>query len=223
MPQRTPGKSVRLAHFRDDLIVLDLTENRFSLIPNMPVERINSFLASAGSTDATLSAALSQHGITNDKLPLSAVLSSLENTGLLETRWRTPFTPSVRYSLPLLCRSIWTLTMAGLIIKSGGYALVVKALRRNSQNICVTAIRSVGTDEIMAHINKVFIFDFSNNRCLTYSLTLYLMARRMGLPAKLMVGVRTRPFFSHAWVELDGVIINDDPELREKLSIILET
>ncbi|MFY1779738.1 lasso peptide biosynthesis B2 protein [Escherichia coli] len=40
--------------------------------------------------------------------------------------------------------------------------------------------------------------------------------------ATLVIGVRTRPFYSHAWVEVNNTVISDDPDLRKKTSVILE-
>ncbi|MEN5066966.1 lasso peptide biosynthesis B2 protein [Achromobacter aegrifaciens] len=222
MPQEKPNGLVRLAHFREDLIILDTVKDKFSLIPDLPVDRINSFLASPYTIDTTLSEALRGQGITREQLLFSTTISSLENTGLLETRWKTPPTPRTDYSFRLWCVCLWRLINAGLMIKRGGYAAIIKILNKKKSDIELTPTASTSIARIIAHINKAFLLDFSNNRCLTYSLTLCMMARNMGLPAKLIVGVRTRPFFSHAWVELHGRIINDDPELRSKLSIILE-
>jgi hypothetical protein len=41
--------------------------------------------------------------------------------------------------------------------------------------------------------------------CLEQSLALYVLLRRRGVNAQLRLGVQPRPFFAHAWVEVDGV------------------
>ena len=48
--------------------------------------------------------------------------------------------------------------------------------------------------------------------CLERSLMLYWYLRRAGVPATYRMGVQMYPFLAHAWVELDGVAINDVPE-----------
>jgi len=47
--------------------------------------------------------------------------------------------------------------------------------------------------------------------CLVESFTLWWMLRRRRIPADLRIGVRTITgiFESHAWVELDGTVLND--------------
>jgi hypothetical protein len=48
--------------------------------------------------------------------------------------------------------------------------------------------------------------------CLERSLTLYWHLRRAGVPVAYRMGVQMYPFLAHAWVERDGVPINDVPE-----------
>jgi hypothetical protein len=48
--------------------------------------------------------------------------------------------------------------------------------------------------------------------CLERSLMLYWQLRRVGVPATYRMGVQLYPFLAHAWVEHDGVPINDVPE-----------
>jgi hypothetical protein len=44
-----------------------------------------------------------------------------------------------------------------------------------------------------------------DTRCLTRSLVLTQLLARRGIPAKLVIGARTKPsFLAHAWVEQDG-------------------
>ena len=46
--------------------------------------------------------------------------------------------------------------------------------------------------------------------CLQRSAACVCLLRRRGVPAELVLGVRTFPFGAHAWVEHDGRILNDD-------------
>jgi hypothetical protein len=43
------------------------------------------------------------------------------------------------------------------------------------------------------------------------------LLRRRGFDAEVVIGCRPEPFFSHAWVELDGRVVNDSPVYREQL------
>jgi len=54
-------------------------------------------------------------------------------------------------------------------------------------------------------------FSFYQTVCLSESLTLWLLLRRHGIPADFRLGIRTITgrFESHAWVEYDGIVLND--------------
>jgi hypothetical protein len=56
--------------------------------------------------------------------------------------------------------------------------------------------------------------------CLPRSLVLWTLLRRGGLPAQIWVGVRRDrdQLEAHAWVELDGAVLNDAPDIRERFS-----
>ncbi|MGV3518785.1 lasso peptide biosynthesis B2 protein [Luteitalea sp.] len=50
--------------------------------------------------------------------------------------------------------------------------------------------------------------------CLTRSLALGLMLRLRGKPAQLIIGIRPLPLAGHAWIELGGVVVNDDERVK---------
>lgn len=211
-----------MAHFREDLIVLDLEDNRFFIIPDISLERINAFLESNGISDPAISSALLDYGLLEKALIYRNRLVSYSNAGLLETRWTIPKVPCPSASGALLLKAILALGKANIILRFRGYAGVIQALsKRDDKGKECTEHSKIELVTLMAHINKIFILDCSRNRCLSYALTLCLMAKKI-IPLRLVIGVRTRPFVSHAWIELEGKVVNDDPELRSKLAVILE-
>jgi hypothetical protein len=48
--------------------------------------------------------------------------------------------------------------------------------------------------------------------CLEQSLALYYVLRRSGIAAHLRLGVKAHPFGAHAWIEHEGVPVNDFAE-----------
>jgi hypothetical protein len=51
--------------------------------------------------------------------------------------------------------------------------------------------------------------------CLQRAAATTLLLRRHGWQAEMVIGTQILPFRSHAWVELDGVVVNDKSYLRE--------
>lgn len=56
--------------------------------------------------------------------------------------------------------------------------------------------------------------------CLQRSVCAVRLLRRYGLAAHLVIGYRPVPFVAHAWVEVDGRVVNDSPAYRERLRIL---
>ncbi len=50
--------------------------------------------------------------------------------------------------------------------------------------------------------------------CLQRSVCAARLLRARGVPARLVIGYRPDPFFSHAWVEVDDCVVNDSPIYR---------
>jgi hypothetical protein len=61
---------------------------------------------------------------------------------------------------------------------------------------------------------------FVGARCLGRSLTTWYLLRRRGMDATVVIGADTpdlRTMPAHAWVELEGEVVGDDPDVRERL------
>jgi hypothetical protein len=51
--------------------------------------------------------------------------------------------------------------------------------------------------------------------CLQRSTATTLLLRRHGFKAEMVIGAQVLPFKSHAWVEIDGAVVNDKPYMLE--------
>ena len=56
--------------------------------------------------------------------------------------------------------------------------------------------------------------------CLQRSSALTCLLRRHGVPANLIIGAQQLPFRAHAWVELEGRVINDKPYMRDVYAVL---
>jgi hypothetical protein len=56
--------------------------------------------------------------------------------------------------------------------------------------------------------------------CLQRSVCAVRMLRRHGVAARLVIGYRPVPFFSHAWVEVDGRAVNASPVYQSRLKLL---
>lgn len=56
--------------------------------------------------------------------------------------------------------------------------------------------------------------------CLQRSYAAAILLRKYGIEGRLVIGYRPAPFFSHAWVEVHGRVVNDSSGYKERLQIL---
>ncbi len=74
----------------------------------------------------------------------------------------------------------------------------------------------------LAKASRRVLFNLpGDSRCLFRSLTLMSMLERRGVPQRLVIAVRPRPFAAHAWIEVDGqaVLPDADPGYERLLEL----
>jgi hypothetical protein len=64
---------------------------------------------------------------------------------------------------------------------------------------------------ISAAVDAASAFYFKRAWCLQRSAAATCLLRLRGFPAQLVIGVKRMPFLAHAWVEIEGRVVNDDP------------
>jgi hypothetical protein len=56
--------------------------------------------------------------------------------------------------------------------------------------------------------------------CLPRAAATTRLLRKHGVKAEMVIGYRPSPFFSHAWVEVEGAIVNDSPAYQQRLLVL---
>ncbi len=64
------------------------------------------------------------------------------------------------------------------------------------------------------------VFYFKQVQCLQRSSATTLLLRHYGWDAEMVIGVQVLPSTSHAWVEINGRIVNDKPYMAEIYQIL---
>lgn len=70
-------------------------------------------------------------------------------------------------------------------------------------------------DELCHAMDLACVFYPKRVMCLQRSVATTLFLRRYGIRAEVVIGAQMVPFKSHAWVELNGKVINDKPYILE--------
>jgi hypothetical protein len=80
--------------------------------------------------------------------------------------------------------------------------------------------RGAALPAICAAVDLVACFYWKKILCLQRSVITARVMHAYGIGADVVIGYRFSPFFSHAWVEVDGRVVNDSTGLPDKLQIL---
>jgi hypothetical protein len=142
--------------------------------------------------------------VTNSFMKLLA-LSPFERWILFHALWMLPLIAcALRFAGFERCQSILIRLASALEVKTPG----------PRQQALAEACAAARTVDIAAR------HGWHRPRCLQKSLVLWWLMRRRGLPADLWFGVRKEEtgLDAHAWIEYDGVVLNDLDDVRERFA-----
>lgn len=76
------------------------------------------------------------------------------------------------------------------------------------------------TERICSAVDMACIWYWKEVLCLQRSAATACLLKRHGIPAQMMIGAQQMPFKAHAWVEVDGRVVNDKPYMREMYAVL---
>lgn len=79
---------------------------------------------------------------------------------------------------------------------------------------------STTTQQVCAAVDMACIWYWKQVLCLQRSAATVCLLKAHGISSQLVIGVRSVPFQAHAWVEVNGEIVNDRPYLRESYAVL---
>jgi hypothetical protein len=75
-------------------------------------------------------------------------------------------------------------------------------------------------ERICSAVDMACIWYWKQVECLTRSASTACLLRSRGVPAQLVIAAQRMPFKAHAWVEVDGQIVNDKPYMPEIYAVL---
>lgn len=121
----------------------------------------------------------------------------------------------------LVAKALWKLTVYDLKVLLSGFRSIHRALER--QNFAAP-VSPPTQRKIIEHVTHAVALAstlyWRPVQCLHRSVVLARMLRALGIPAQLVIGYRLSPFFSHAWVEVNGRVVNDSLVLPQHLMVL---
>ena len=118
----------------------------------------------------------------------------------------------------LVARVYLTLIQFELLVARGNF----KALYDKVRNCPITKkpMSSDAAEQICAAVDLACIWYWKETLCLQRSAATVCLLRRAGIPAQLVIGAQQMPFRAHAWVEVDGRVLNDKPYAPEIYAVL---
>ncbi len=69
-------------------------------------------------------------------------------------------------------------------------------------------------------VDLACVYYFKQVLCLQRSAVTACMLKAHGIPAQLVIGAQHTPFKAHAWVEVDGRVVNDRPYVPDVYPVL---
>lgn len=76
------------------------------------------------------------------------------------------------------------------------------------------------TERICSAVDLACIWYWKEALCLQRSAAAACLLKRYGVSAQLVIGAQQMPFKAHAWVEVDGRVVNDKPYTTEIYAVL---
>jgi hypothetical protein len=75
-------------------------------------------------------------------------------------------------------------------------------------------------EQICAAVDMACIWYWKEVLCLQRSAATTCLLKRCGVSTHMILGAQQMPFKAHAWVEVDGRVVNDKPYMREMYAVL---
>jgi len=118
----------------------------------------------------------------------------------------------------LVLRAYLTLIGFDYYLARGNFAALYCKVREFPVGKAVEAPDVVA--KICGAVDRASIWYWKEVLCLQRSAATACLLKRYGVNAQLVIGAQQLPFRAHAWVEVDGRVVNDKPYMREMYAVL---
>lgn len=119
--------------------------------------------------------------------------------------------------LAVLTMQAWMALAAFDIARPAGFARLCAWLHRRRP---APRRHPATAEEIVWSVDEACVWYVTRAACLQRSVVATWLLRRHGIAAEMVIGCRPLPFESHAWVEVDGHVVNDLPQYQRAFIVL---
>ena len=115
----------------------------------------------------------------------------------------------------LMGRALYEMVRYELILSLQGSGRILSQLKR--QSVTARPTNEELEKAICDAVHLATCFYWKPVLCLQRAVCTVRLLRRHGIFARLVIGYRPSPFFSHAWVEVDGRVVYGSAAYQKRL------
>jgi hypothetical protein len=115
-------------------------------------------------------------------------------------------------------RAYLSLIRFEVFLSRGHFAALYDAVRRRPCRDGAYDTQSI--EQVTSAIDLACIWYWKHVLCLQRSAATVCLLRGRGVPAQLVIGAQHMPFQAHAWVEVEGRVVNDRSYTNEMYAVL---
>jgi len=118
----------------------------------------------------------------------------------------------------LVLKAYWKLIHFDLYLARGNFAALYAKVRNYPVRRQAPTLDAI--EQICSAIDRACIWYWKEALCLQRSAATACLLKKYGVPAQMVIGAQQMPFKAHAWVEVDGRVVNDKPYTTEMYAVL---
>ncbi|MBX9804539.1 MAG: lasso peptide biosynthesis B2 protein [Alphaproteobacteria bacterium] len=234
------NEHIYVAQFREELILLDTRADKYTICnktlcdllikilkttnPPLMKHLLSSNVSQSSSIEATYIQKLLDNKIIEKKeTPFPYYIDRKKDSlGVANVDWRLPLGNKKSKLYMQVLIALISLIKINIYMKIKGFYSTIELIKKSRKSETYYIIPKPEDLRNLANIvNDACLIYPTRTKCLEWAMTFVLMALKRKWKCNLEIGLQNYPFMAHAWVECDGKVVMDSPELRDGLAIIL--
>lgn len=118
----------------------------------------------------------------------------------------------------LTLKAYWKLMRFDFYLARGNFSALYEKVRNHPLKKQASGCEAV--ERICSAMDMACIWYWKEALCLQRSAATACLLRDYGVPAQMVIGAKQMPFKAHAWIEVDGCVVNDKPYMHEMYAVL---
>lgn len=221
----------RICYFQSDLILLDLKKDKYHVIEKELASKLIDCLSQPVDKDRPFSKELSDalHKFQRLKILSHSVSKTPEvipqknNLPGANVDWRIErHSLDTKLPLRLKFKALGSLIWVYMLLYCFGFYRLILWVQKKKSRRPLSKSPYYDVTTLSHALNQACFYFPIRVKCLEWATAYTLLALRYGWECTLNIGVQNQPFSAHAWAEVGGSVIADNPLMSKHLPVILQ-